>query len=119
MRRRRSLVAALVLFAAVPFGPAWGQGFLAAVDDLPLAPGLAEMAGHGVAFDTPTGRIVEALARGPVKSAEVLAFYSATLPQLGWTRESDVLFRRDAEVLRLELTAEKHGLTVRFAVSPE
>ena len=35
-------------------------------------------------FDTPAGRIVEAVASGAVTRDEVLAFYAETLPQLGW-----------------------------------
>ena len=108
---------ALMLLAAAP--PARAEGFLGAYEDLPLAPGLTEVAGSGVAFDSPGGRIVEAFAAGSVKASDVLKFYAATLPQLGWRRESDTLYRREAEVLRLDPTPQGKGVTIRFAVSPE
>ncbi len=104
---------------ALAAAPALAEGFLGVYEDLPLAPGLTEAAGAGVAFDSPSGRIVEAYAHGPVKAAEVLKFYAATLPQLGWRRESDTLYRREAEVLRLDPASKGGVLTLRFAISPE
>ncbi|MDO8607058.1 MAG: hypothetical protein Q7R40_11015 [Phaeospirillum sp.] len=116
-RIRHSATAfALILLAAAS---ARAGGFLGAYEDLPLPPGLTEVAGSGIVFDSPGGRIVEAFASGPIKSAEALRFYAATLPQLGWTRESDTLYRREAEVLRLDPAPQGKGVTIRFAVSPE
>lgn len=99
--------------------PARAQGFLGAYEDLPLAPGLTEDANAGVVFDSPGGRIVEAYATGAVKAAEVLRFYAATLPQLGWTRETDTVYRREAEVLRLDPATHGKTLTLRYAISPD
>jgi hypothetical protein len=119
MARFRHLAAALALALLLPAASAWAEEFLSVYEDLPLAPGLTEASDAGVSFDTPAGRIVEAYARGKVKAAEVLKFYAATLPQLGWTRESDRAYRREAEVLRLETTQERGGLTLHFTISPE
>jgi hypothetical protein len=116
MRIIRHAVTALAMLLAPP---AWAEGFLGAYEDLPLAPGLTEVPGSGVVFDSPSGRIVEAHASGAVKSADILRFYAATLPQLGWTRESDTLYRREAEVLRLDPVAHGRTLAVRFAITPE
>ncbi|MGE5503652.1 MAG: hypothetical protein ACM31L_04445 [Actinomycetota bacterium] len=113
---RRLIVLAGFLLAAAP---AAADGFLSAYEDLPLAPGLAEDTTAALSFDSPGGRIVDALARGAVKPAEVLKFYGATLPQLGWSRESDTVWRRESEVLRIEATHEGRGAAVRFHVSPE
>lgn len=118
MRIPRILLGALALVAA-GLGSAYAQGFLAAYEDLPLAPGLTELAGSGLAFDSPGGRIVEAYARGQTVAAEVLKFYATTLPQLGWTRESDTLYRRDAERLKLDTSPEGRALVVHFTISPE
>lgn len=112
---RHTVTALLLLLAA----PALAEGFLSAYEDLPVAPGLTEAVGSGVAFDTPSGRIIEAFAHGPMKAADVLRFYAATLPQLGWTRETDTVYRREAEVLRLEPGLQGKTLTIRFAISPE
>lgn len=111
----------LTVFALTLLGAASAraEGFLSVYEDLPLAPGLAEAAGSGLAFDSPSGRIVEAYAHGGAKAADALKFYAATLPQLGWTRESDRVYRREAEVLRLEPSQDRTGLTLRFTISPE
>lgn len=118
MRILRILLGGLALLAA-GLGPALAQGFLSAYEDLPLAPGLAEIPGSGLAFDSPGGRIVEAYAKGAITAAETLKFYAGTLPQLGWTRESDTLYRRDAEVLKIAPNPEGRHLVVHFTISPE
>ncbi|ARJ64691.1 hypothetical protein WV31_02900 [Magnetospirillum sp. ME-1] len=119
MARFRHLATAFALTVLLAAGPARAEAFLSAYEDLPLAPGLTEVMGSGVSFDSPSGRIVEAYAHGTVKASDILKFYAATLPQLGWTRESDRLYRRETEVLRLETTQDRAGVTLRFTVSPE
>lgn len=119
MRKISTLLGSLALLAAVASGPALAQGFLAAYEDLPLAPGLAEVAGSGLSFDTPGGRIVESYAKGSVGAADILKFYATTLPQLGWTRESDTLYRREAEILKLDTRQQGRALVVHFTISPE
>ncbi len=119
------LVAVVVALAA---GAARaGDSFVPGVDDLPLMPGLAAMAGQSVVFDAPGGRVVEAWAEGAVTPASVLAFYGSTLPQLGWTASAPDLFRREGETLRVEfppagqpsVTPAAAGTTlVRFYLSP-
>jgi hypothetical protein len=61
-----------------------GKEFIAGIEDLPVMPGLAEIADAGLIFDKPSGRIVEAYAQGEVGEQAVLDFYQETLPQLGW-----------------------------------
>lgn len=109
---------ALGLGIAVP-GPVAAEGFLSVYEDLPLAPGLVEDAGSGLSFDSPGGRIVEAYAKGGATVAEILKFYAATLPQLGWARETDTLYRRESEVLTLETKGQGRVLVVHFKISPE
>lgn len=99
--------------------PAAAEGFLGVYEDLPLAPGLSEVSGAGLAFDSPSGRIVEGYAKGAVKAGDILKFYATTLPQLGWTRETDTLYRREAEVLTLDTEPEGRALVVHFTISPE
>ena len=92
--------------------------FVAGLEDLPLMPGLAMVEGGCVDFDTPQGRIVEAYAKGKASLAEVLNFYATTLPQLGWAAGGQGEYRREGEVLRLELYQGESELTVRFYLSP-
>ena len=129
-RRTSAVLVLLALLLPVwdGAGPAAGAeippSFLSGVDDLPLMAGLVEDVDSGVVFDTPTGRIVEAYARGRVEPARVLAFYTETLPQLGWRRLQAGYFRRDLEELRIEFAAPgaapalRGEISVRFALSP-
>ncbi len=118
------LLAVLPWLAATPAGAV--DGFVPGVDDLPLMPGLATIAGQGMVFDAPGGRVVEAWAQGAVSREAVLSFYASTLPQLGWTAAAPDLFRRDGETLRLEFPAAGRSvqpvaagsLVIRFYLSP-
>lgn len=94
------------------------ERFVEGVEDLPLMPGLSNVEAAGLAFDTVEGRIVVAFASGRVTREAVIAFYADTLPQLGWKREQELRFRRDAENLTLEFSRNASGLTVRFSLSP-
>jgi hypothetical protein len=95
-----------------------GSSFLTELEDLPLAPGLVEMPG-GMLFDSPTGRIVEASAEGNVSTDLVLAFYSQTLPELGWQKVGPSSYRRDNEMLKIDVEAAKRPLKVRFSLVPQ
>lgn len=119
MQSARAIAGILALFLLTAAPPALAQGFVSASDDLPLAPGLVELAGRGHSFDSPAGRLIEAYASGNVKAAEVLAFYAATLPQLGWIRESDTRYRRESERLEFEPRSQGRGLLLRIAITPE
>ena len=119
MRIFTPLLGALALILALSFGTARAQGFLSAYEDLPLPPGMTEVTESGLSFDMPNGRIVEAFARGPLRVADIIAFYAATLPQLGWTRDSDRQYRREAEVLTLETQTEGRNAVVHFTIAPE
>ena len=98
------------------------DGFFLAIDDLPLMPGLTEVPGAGVVFDKPQGRIVEAYAEGAVAGDVVAAFYENTLPQLGWTEisssASNTHWRREGEVLQVEVLVDHRLVTVRFYLTP-
>lgn len=116
--RKKLLALALILLCPVFAGAA--ETFLTAIEDVPLAPGLAEQATGGMVFDSPTGRIVEAVASGTVPADEVGTFYAQTLPQLGWTNAGKMIFKRDNETLRItvEPARQKGATTVRFNLAP-
>ncbi|CAA7619567.1 conserved exported hypothetical protein [Magnetospirillum sp. LM-5] len=119
MRILPAIVVALGLAFAATGAGAQGAAFLSAYEDLPLAPGLTEVAGAGLSFDTPQGRIVEAMARSGAKAADILSFYAETLPQLGWSKAGDARYRRDAEVLTIEARPDGRQTLVHFTISPE
>ena len=95
------------------------SAFIAGVEDLPLMPGLAEVPGAGMVFDKPSGRIVEAYAKGPVKRADVALFYLETLPHLGWQAKAESIFAREGERLQLIYLGSDGDLVVRFVLQPE
>ncbi|MFP6759150.1 MAG: hypothetical protein VCC99_13175 [Alphaproteobacteria bacterium] len=95
-------------------------GYVGGFGALPLADGLVEIAGAGVVFDTPDGRIVERYASGTVAAAAVADFYDATLPALGWHLLAPLVFARDDEVLSVTVYPPDtdNRLTVRFSLAP-
>jgi hypothetical protein len=111
-----SLLVCLAL--ALPGALAAAESFVTGTEDVPLMPGLALVDGAGMVFDTPQGRIVEAYAEGKASRTQVLEFYAATLPQLGWSALGPAAYRREGEVLRLELYEKAAKLTVRFYLAP-
>ncbi|WP_404382063.1 hypothetical protein [Caenispirillum salinarum] len=118
------LALSLALLVFLPLGPgARGAAFLDGFEDLPLMPSLSQQTDRTTVFDSPYGRIVEAYASGRATPGQVLDFYGATLPQLGWTRQDARVFRREGEVLRIEFSRPSPGgapaLLVRFEVSPD
>jgi len=92
--------------------------YVAGLEDVPLMTGLTAVARNDVSFDSPQGRIVIVNTEGAVERAKVLAFYADSMPALGWDRIGDTMFRREGELLRLELGQRGDLLTVRFALSP-
>lgn len=94
------------------------ERFFAAVEDLPLMPGLREVADAGVVFTKPQGRIIAVYAEGPVKPSAIFDYYGRALPALGWTTVGKGRFRREGELLRLDVVDRARTLTVRFSLSP-
>ncbi|MEP0707841.1 MAG: hypothetical protein ABJL17_14520 [Parvibaculum sp.] len=121
---RAALFCCALLLAAAP---AHAEGFLDAVEDMPLMEGLAETGDGGIVFDKPAGRIVRSVAEGDVAPSAVRAFYIETLPQLGWTRAAEyeligelLLFRREGEQLEIQIVPVSQSHTeVRFSIEPQ
>ena len=67
--------------------------------------------------------LVERYASGPLTLDSVKAFYSQTLPQLGWQAKPDkranhLAFEREGESLDIEFKKVDSELVVRFSVAP-
>ncbi len=118
--RRLALVGLFALAAgAAPWPAARAQvAYVAGLEDVPLMAGLTPIGGNDVAFDSPQGRIVIVNTQGALERPSVVAFYAASLNELGWDRIGDTAFRREGELLRLEFGQRGAQLTVRFALSP-
>jgi hypothetical protein len=119
----RSLPRLLILLFCLGLGlgrTLAAEPFVTGIEDMPLMPGLTQLAERNVVFDAPSGRIVEAYAEGPVAREAVLGFYARTLPQLGWRGQGD-RYVREGETLRLEFPDARPGsgrVLVRFFLSP-
>ncbi len=125
---RLSFYVAAILLGLASTGPgtsaiAAEPGYFSQIDDLPLMRGLNEVAGAGMAFDKPGGRIVEAFAEGAVSVSAVEAFYDKALPELGWIRATAEpekgTWHRDNERLELNVVGDRDVLRVRVMVTPE
>ncbi len=112
-------VAALALAGGAAQAQDGSAGFVGGIEDLPLMAGLVEDVAAGLVFDKPEGRIVEALAAGPLERAAVEAFYAATLVQLGWQPSGDGAYKREGEALRITVSGEDGAVTVHFSLAPD
>ncbi|MDJ0608235.1 MAG: hypothetical protein QNJ67_04605 [Kiloniellales bacterium] len=113
-----AVLAAVLLGAAAAPAAAQQPGYVTQVEDLPLMPGLTEVADAGLVFDQPAGRIVEAYAQGQVTREEVLDFYRSALPPLGWKTLDTLRFGREGETLTLDFLNARDRLIVRFSLTP-
>jgi hypothetical protein len=109
------LLLPLILLAVAP---AAAEDFVAGTEDVPLMPGLKPLPNSEIVFDKPEGRIVEARAEGATTRAKVEAFYTASLPPLGWKPSGHDQWQRDAERLRLDFAGTSGKLAVGFTLSP-
>ena len=76
--------------------------FISSLPDVPVIEGARDLPDEGLVFDKPDGRIIDAvLDLGALRKGEVLAFYTETLPQMGWFSLGEATFERDGELLQL------------------
>ncbi len=109
---------AIAVAALVSAAPAFATEFLTAIEDVPLAAGLTEQA-DPVIFESEQGRVVRTAAEGNVRTSDILAFYIASLPQLGWKQieaDNTLSFERENERLNISMRepANAAPVTVRF-----
>ena len=110
------LCAALLLTATMALAD--GR-FVSGIADLPLMPGLEEIEESAMVFSKPEGRIVEVMARGAVTREAASAFYDQTLPQLGWRPHRAGDWRRENEILRLDMKDGEYGVVIQFTLTPQ
>ena len=94
--------------------------FIEGFEDIPIMSGLKQVPGDNISFGNEETRLVEAILTGTkVGFKKVEAFYTSTLPQLGWTyqgkRDNTLIFCRESEVLEIARESVK-PLTVRITV---
>ena len=129
MNRFRPFLLFFVLALPMTFGAFWPAqqlraqpaAFVSVIADLPLMVGLEEDVAAAVVFETDSGRIAQAAASGNVEGRSVRKFYADTLPQLGWHLETLNRYRREGEVLTLEVVTDagqSGRVTVHFKLTP-
>lgn len=93
--------------------------FFSSLPDMPLMEGLTELEDQTIIFDKPEGRIVESVALMDHQSpGDVLQYYKDTLPQLGWARIGDQVYKREQEFLTLTAEAGQGGHFLRLRIAP-
>ena len=95
------------------------SAFLPGFEDIPLMTGLKPQKNKDFIFDTPSGRIIEETAFGQSSRAQVTQFYNSTLPELGWKKIGNRIFKRDGERLHIECYGQDGNLSVRFTLTPD
>lgn len=121
----KCLFAALMVLALAA-GPA-RPGQLLEAFGLPLMDGMTLDPGQSLLFDSPEGRVIEAVAHGPLSIPALTAFYRETLPMLGWQEQlSDnnedsaaLHFSRAGEKLEMRFNRLADGTRLRLTLAPE
>lgn len=90
--------------------------FFSHIYDLPLPPQMQELTEDAIVFDNPTGRVVESVAIGPNSENNIIAFYQASLPQLGWRAGDDAgyIYLRDSEKITLRIETRHNNRRLLF-----
>lgn len=106
------------------------DGFLKTIDDMPLAPGLAEVESSAIVFGSGADEIAQAGATGTAMIDAVMSFYTRTLPQLGWKPvaaapiwrrtgpKAEAAWRRGTQKLQIDLHQQGKDLTAGFMLTP-
>lgn len=128
---RLFFILALTFTGACLQATAEEEAFMADLD-LPLFPGTLEVEEERVVFDSPDGRIIQAMARGDVSAEAAYDYYRVVVPSLGWVvsekstpdEQCDkaaqycLVASRDGESLVITISFDR--LTViRYSVAPE
>jgi hypothetical protein len=94
------------------------QKYVPGTEDLPVYEGFKPVDAKNVAYDSESGRIIDAgYFSNHTKAAEVKQFYSETLPQLGWKKKNGE-YMREGERLKVNIT-EKGDITfLKFNIRP-
>lgn len=93
--------------------------FFSVLEDIPLMPGLVELAEEAMVFDKPEGRVVEAAAITEEKNTnKIKGFYQTILPQLGWVSAGDGIFRRGDETLEIDVSSQEALSLLKVRVFP-
>lgn len=112
-------IAVLVVSVMPPLQAGQQTRFFSDMPDVPLMTGLQELPSESIGFDKPEGRIIEVTADiGSRSPQNVLAYYKAVLPHLGWHDAGGHAYYRDQEVLRLFIESVEGVTYLKVSVAP-
>ena len=95
------------------------QAYFTVLSDIPLMPGMVEVADQSFIFDKAEGRVVETVGFLSVSDTErTIKFYETALAQLGWNPLKTGVFKRNNEQLVVRAEKVAQGQLVRFQLSP-
>lgn len=117
----------------ITYGPAAGaqdqEDVMLADLAIPLMDGFSENNEAAMLFDSPDGRIISTQAVGRVALNEVIQYYSAVLPSLGWERMAGIPCEqgvtkcyqaiRDNEILILNFKVISDMTEINYSLSPK
>jgi len=87
------------------------------IEDLPLTNTMQEVAEDFVAFEKPSGRIMQLTVITTESNKEILSFYNKSLHQLGWHKKGQNSFARDNEVMLIEIDKRSKNNYVTFTIT--
>lgn len=107
----------LMAVAALMAGAPLLEGF-----DVPLMPGLAEVADARVTFDKEEGSIIETVLEGQAPASKAQVWYASSLPGLGWKLEAATstrqVYQRGADRLVIDYSRTGATTRVRLLLEP-
>ena len=95
------------------------QHYVPGTEDLPVYDGFNLIESGNVAYDSESGRIIDATySGGVVREQDVLDFYAQTMPQLGWKKNKLHAYIRDGEKLKISITQKNGVMYLTFTIRP-
>ena len=95
------------------------QKYLVGTEDVPLYFGFTPTEEGNVSYDSTDGRIIDgSFVSTTEKASDVRKFYEESLPQLGWQKMQYQLYKRDGEILRLNILEKDNKTHLKFSIRP-
>lgn len=96
------------------------QKYVPGTEDLPVYDGFRPVDAKNVAYDSESGRIVDAsYLSSDADIIQVRKFYKDAMAQLGWREGQPFSYTREGERLKISITS-KNGVTfLKFVIRPD
>lgn len=109
----------VVIGEGVSFPGVARQQYVNGTEDLPVYYGFKESADSNISYDSIDGRIVDAsFSSDAAQAGDVRKFYETVLPQLGWAKQEYQLYKREGELLRINIIKRDDEVLLKIAIRP-